>query len=192
RRRHAVPAGSRDLHRYLRQHQPTGHVAAASRNTTADGASTGSSYPRSTAMNCTEYWHQNAWLGGIQSAGSSSPLFWLASPATAIRLAGALAKRVLGAPGKSRAPRSHANASGTMWSICTASPTFGPRVKWMTALVYGSYSVPVATAFGQRLMVTYVLSTKSRSRMSLRVSHPLWPPDAALSSVHPSPKAALR
>lgn len=40
--------------------QPVGQVAAASRNTAADGASTGRPYPRSTAANCTEYWHQNA------------------------------------------------------------------------------------------------------------------------------------
>ncbi|CKN69520.1 Uncharacterised protein [Mycobacterium tuberculosis] len=77
---------------------------------------------------------------------------------------------------------SQAYESGTMWSIWTDWPTLAPRWKATVVLVYGSRRVPVATAFGHRLIDTYVLSTRSRSRMSSRVSHPLCPPGASLRS----------
>src|SRR5258705_12824484 len=113
-------------------------------------------------MNCTAYWHQNAWLGGIHVAGSWSPLSWFAGPSTASRFAGSLANRSRMSSVQLRAPRSHANANGTMWSICTAAPTWAPRTNGTVALVYGSWSVPVAMALGHRLIDTYVLSTRSR------------------------------
>ena len=93
-------------------------------------------------------------LGGIQSAGSWSPLSWLAWPATAIRFAGSLANRSRISSVQFRAPRSHASANGTMWSICTDAPIWLPRTNAMMALVYGSCRVPLATALGHRLIDT--------------------------------------
>src|SRR5262245_38906400 len=112
-------------------------------------------------MNWIAYWHRNATLDGIHDTGSESPLSWLACPATASRLAGSFANRSLMSSGQFLAPRSHASASGTMWSICTDAPTWLPRTNATVALVYGSCNVPVATAMGHRLIDTYVLSARS-------------------------------
>jgi hypothetical protein len=44
----------------VRRPQAAGKVAAACRTAGTDGASIGNPWPRSTATNCTAYWHQGA------------------------------------------------------------------------------------------------------------------------------------
>ena len=56
------------------------------------------------------------------------------------RLAGSLANRSRMSSVQNRAPRSHASASGTMWSICTAAPVCLPRVKATSRWCTGSCS----------------------------------------------------
>src|SRR2546430_1871704 len=74
-----------------------------------------------------------------------------------------------------------------MWSICTR-PALA-LVNWIAFAVYGSCSVPAITT--QSCVPGRVCApVRSRRRMSLRVSQPLWPPATVTSSDHAWPNAS--
>lgn len=112
-------------------------------------------------------------LLGSQVAASPSDFCWLAGPDAASRLRGSLANAVRCALLRRWAPFCHASLRATTWSIWTALLVLLPRVKAMVVAVYGSAREPVRTMqfFVPGLKV---VALRSRARMSLRVSQPLW------------------
>src|SRR6478609_4263674 len=106
----------------------------------------------------------------------------------ACRLAGSLARSWRRSADNCCAPVCQALLSATTWSICTAAAS-ALREKDTDFALYGSCSTPVSTT-QSRVRGLKVVSSRSRPRMSLRVSQPLWPPATSTSSVQASPNSA--
>ena len=138
-------------------------------------------------FSCFAAWATFRWL--VPLAASES-LFWLLdASSTASRFSGSLARSMRLAAGHCWAPICQAAPSATTWSIGTSCDVPRPRTNWIVVPVYGSCRTPELTTqpfvFGLR-----VTPARSRRRMSLRVSQPLWPHRSPLSSVQAGPNCA--
>ena len=132
-----------------------------------------SRYSALTAVCRATYSQRNPLFAGSQVAASPSDLEPLAGPSAASRFSGSFASCRRSSALSCWAPFCHASESATTWSICTAVLVVLPRTKAMVLPVYGSANVPEATTHSL-VPSLYTTSTRSRARMSFRVSQPLW------------------
>ena len=191
-RRHPGARGPADLHRRLARH-PAGQVAAACRSTVARRQIDGQPVPAGhrdelhgvLAVERRVGWHPQRRLrialvlvGLTLTPPADWPGRWRTG--SAARSASRRPPCPRPAPaarcGRSAPPRrSWRHGESRWWRWCTGRAACrSPRHR------------------GSRLVHMYVLSTRSRLRMSSRVSHPLCPPGASVSSVQASPNAARR
>ena len=136
------------------------------------GRVTQSLYLAFTAVWRATYSHLNALFAGSHASAEESDFCWLAGPSADMRFKGSFASWRRCSALICWAPVCQAKDNGMMWSIWTAAE-FWPRVKLMGLPVYLSASFPEAMT--QSLVPGLVVtSVRSRRRMSLRVSQPLW------------------